>query len=72
MTASLFLILRLLIDRQVILRGPKIGPVGSYHLNPHYGWKARSRTCAKPVRRASNSLRPLNREQDADASGDPS
>jgi hypothetical protein len=36
MTASLFLVLRLLVDKQVTLRGPKIGPVDSYRLNPHW------------------------------------
>ncbi len=68
MTASLFLVLRLLVDKQVTLRGPKIGPVDSYRLNPHYGWKTRSRTWAKPVRRASSSLKLLNRENTSEPS----
>jgi hypothetical protein len=30
---------KLLTDKQIILRGPKLGGVGSYRLNPHFGWK---------------------------------
>jgi hypothetical protein len=28
-----------LVDKQILIRGPKIGRAGSYRLNPAYGWK---------------------------------
>jgi hypothetical protein len=39
--------IRLLTNKQIILRGPKIGPVGSYRLNPHYGWKGKVQNLTK-------------------------
>ncbi len=33
--------IKLLAGKQIILRGPKIGGVGSFQLNPHYGWKGK-------------------------------
>jgi hypothetical protein len=38
---------KLLADKQIILRGPKIGNVGSYRLNPHYGWKGKVQNLTK-------------------------
>jgi hypothetical protein len=32
---------KLLTDKEIILRGPKMGSVSSYRLNPHYGWKSK-------------------------------
>lgn len=39
--------MRLLTAKQIILRGPKIGPVSSYRLNPHYGWKGKVQNLTK-------------------------
>jgi hypothetical protein len=39
--------MRMLIGKQIILRGPKIGSVGSYRLNPHYGWKGKVQNLTK-------------------------
>jgi hypothetical protein len=33
--------LKLLAGKGIILRGPKVGSVSSYQLNPHYGWKGK-------------------------------
>jgi hypothetical protein len=38
---------KLLTDKQIILRGPKIGSVSSYRLNPHYGWKGKVQNLTK-------------------------
>jgi hypothetical protein len=38
---------KLLTDKQIILRGPKIGSVGSFKLNPHYGWKGKVQNLTK-------------------------
>jgi hypothetical protein len=38
---------KLLADKQIILRGPKIGSVNSYRLNPHYGWKGKVQNLTK-------------------------
>jgi hypothetical protein len=38
---------KLLADKQIILRGPKIGNVGSFRLNPHYGWKGKVQNLTK-------------------------
>jgi len=35
--------MKLLADKQIILRGPKIGNVSSYRLNPHYGGKGKGK-----------------------------
>jgi hypothetical protein len=32
---------------QIILRGPKLGSVSSYRLNPHYGWKGKVQNLTK-------------------------
>jgi hypothetical protein len=39
--------MRLLAGKQIILRGPKLGGVGSYRLNPHYGWKGKVQNLTK-------------------------
>ena len=31
----------LLVDKKIILRGPKIGRSSSFRLNPHFGWKGK-------------------------------
>lgn len=33
--------IKLLIDKQILFRGPKIGRSSSFRLNPHYGWKGK-------------------------------
>jgi hypothetical protein len=33
--------IKLLVSKQIILRGPRVGPVNSFRLNPHYGWKGK-------------------------------
>jgi hypothetical protein len=33
--------IRLLADKQIILRGPRVGRSSSFQLNPHYGWKGK-------------------------------
>jgi hypothetical protein len=33
--------IRLLVGKQIILRGPRVGPVSSFQLNLHYGWKGK-------------------------------
>jgi hypothetical protein len=38
---------KLLADKQIVLRGPKIGSVSSYRLNPHYGWKGKVQNLTK-------------------------
>lgn len=38
---------KLLTDKEIILRGPKIGVVSSYRLNPHYGWKGKVQNLTK-------------------------
>jgi hypothetical protein len=38
---------KLLTSKQIILRGPKLGGVSSYRLNPHYGWKGKVQNLAK-------------------------
>lgn len=38
---------RLLVGKQIILKGPKLGGVGSYRLNPHYGWKGKVQNLTK-------------------------
>jgi hypothetical protein len=38
---------RLLTGKQIILKGPKLGGVGSYRLNPHYGWKGKIQNLRK-------------------------
>jgi len=32
---------KILIDRGVLLRGPKVGRSSSWRLNPHFGWKGK-------------------------------
>jgi hypothetical protein len=39
--------MKLLAGKQIILRGPKLGGVGSYRLNPHYGWKGKVQNLTK-------------------------
>lgn len=39
--------MRLLAGKQIILKGPKLGGVGSYRLNPHYGWKGKVQNLTK-------------------------
>jgi hypothetical protein len=38
---------KLLAGKQIILRGPKLGSVSSYKLNPHYGWKGKVQNLTK-------------------------
>jgi hypothetical protein len=38
---------KLLVDKRIILRGPKIGNVSSFRLNSHYGWKGKVQNLAK-------------------------
>jgi hypothetical protein len=38
---------KLLTGKGIILRGPKIGSVGSYRLNPYYGWKGKVQNLTK-------------------------
>jgi hypothetical protein len=38
---------KVLTDKQIILRGPKVGSVSSYRLNPHYGWKGKVQNLTK-------------------------
>src|SRR5688572_24328960 len=38
---------KLLADKGIILRGPKMGSVSSYRLNPHYGWKGKVQNLTK-------------------------
>jgi hypothetical protein len=38
---------KVLADKQIILRGPKLGSVSSYRLNPHYGWKGKVQNLTK-------------------------
>ena len=33
--------LKILVSKEILVRGPKIGSVSSYRLNPHYGWKGK-------------------------------
>jgi DNA-binding MarR family transcriptional regulator len=33
--------MKLLCDKQIILKGPKVGRTVTYRLNAHYGWKGR-------------------------------
>jgi hypothetical protein len=44
---SVYRAMKLLIRKQIILRGPKIGSVGSFQLNPHYGWKGKIQNLTK-------------------------
>lgn len=38
---------KLLADKEIIVRGPKLGSVSSYRLNPHYGWKGKVQNLTK-------------------------
>jgi hypothetical protein len=38
---------KLLADKQIILRGPKIGSMSSYRLNERYGWKGKVKNFPK-------------------------
>jgi hypothetical protein len=38
---------KVLADKQIILRGPKLGSVSSYRLNPYYGWKGKVQNLTK-------------------------
>ena len=40
----------LLVDKQIILRGPKIGRSSSFRLNPHFGWKGKVSSLRKAQR----------------------
>lgn len=33
--------IKILLDRHVLIRGPKVGRSSSWRLNPHYGWKGK-------------------------------
>lgn len=33
--------IKLLVDKKILFRGPKIGRSSSFRLNPHYGWKGK-------------------------------
>jgi hypothetical protein len=39
--------MKLLTGKQIILRGPKLGSVSSYRLNPYYGWKGKVQNLTK-------------------------
>jgi hypothetical protein len=39
--------MKLLTTKGIILRGPKLGGVGCFRLNPHYGWKGKVQNLAK-------------------------
>jgi hypothetical protein len=63
---SVYRAMKLLTGKQIILRGPKIGSVGSYRLNPHYGWKGKVQNLTK-ARQAR--LRAVAVEEGPDALG---
>jgi hypothetical protein len=44
---SVYRAMKLLAGKQIILRGPKIGNVSSYRLNPYYGWKGKVQNLTK-------------------------
>jgi hypothetical protein len=33
--------MKLLCDKQIVLKGPKVGRASTYHLNAYYGWKGK-------------------------------
>lgn len=33
--------IKLLVDKKILFKGPKIGRSSSFRLNPHYGWKGK-------------------------------
>jgi hypothetical protein len=59
---------KLLADKQIILRGPKIGSVSSFRLNPHYGWKGKIQNLTKARQKR---LQVVADEVGPDAPGEP-
>jgi len=43
-----------LIERGIILKGPKIGRSNTYRLNPHYGWKGSARGHQRALQEAAD------------------
>jgi predicted transcriptional regulator len=43
-----------LIERGIILKGPKIGRSNTYRLNPHYGWKGSAKSHQKALQEAAD------------------
>ena len=43
--------IKLLTGKQILIRGPKIGGVGSFRLNPFFGWKGKVRELRKAQER---------------------
>lgn len=43
-----------LIDRGIILKGPKIGRSNTYRLNPHYGWKGSAKGHQRALQEAAD------------------
>jgi len=43
-----------LIDRGIILKGPKIGRSNTYRLNPQYGWKGSAKSHQRALQEAAN------------------
>ena len=41
--------MKMLIAKQIILEGPKVGRSKCYRLNPNYGWKGKVKPYRKPV-----------------------
>ena len=42
---------KILVEKQVLIRGPKIGRSYSFRLNPHYGWKGKVRNLDQAKRK---------------------
>jgi hypothetical protein len=62
---------KLLERKQIILRGPKLGGMSAYRLNPHYGWKGKVTELRKAQERRLKVVA-ADVPEDADACGEPS
>ena len=48
--------IKLLERKEILLRGPKLGKSYAYRLNPHYGWKGKSKKLQKKLQNARLEL----------------
>jgi DNA-binding transcriptional ArsR family regulator len=64
--------IKLLADKQIILRGPKVGGMSAYQLNPHYGWKGKVENLRQARQKHLQLVEPAEPGKDADARSKPS
>jgi hypothetical protein len=64
--------IRLLVSKQIILRGPPLGGTGCYRLNPHYGWKGKVKNLHQARQTRLQVIEGSELGKEADASGEPS